>query len=717
MKRFWQKGNDLVSINFKIENAIATIEFDQPGSKVNLLTSEVMRGLDLILEEIHHKSDLKAVLITSAKKDIFIAGADIKEIEGIREVKDAKAKSSAGQNILNKLEDLRIPSIAVIDGVALGGGCELALACRFRVATFNEKVKIGLPEVNLGIIPGFGGTYRLPRLVGLSQSLKLILAGKVISGQEAFKIGLVDRLFPQRGMQAYLHKFMAEVTPKNFIKKFPSKKPDLITNFLERTSIGNAIVFQQSRKTVLQTTKGFYPAPIAAIGVIQKTFNLNRNQALKIEARAFAELAITEISKNLLRVFYLSEKYKKFMPPGAENFKPTPMQKAAVVGAGVMGGGIAQLLSYKGIWTRIKDINYEAIAKGFQAAGKIYQEAVKKRKLKNFEVQGKMAHITATLDYSGFKNCDVVIEAVVENMDVKKKIFKELDFVVSSPTILCTNTSALSVTEMAQETRDPSRVVGFHFFNPVHRMPLVEIIATDLTSVQTLSQAFHLARRLDKTPVLVKDSSGFLVNRILLGYINEAGHMLEEGMDFASIDRIVTDFGMPMGPFSLSDEVGLDVGIKVLHILEKSFGERFKPVGIFEKIYAKGFLGKKSQKGFYLYNNKKKIPNPEVLQMLATPAGQSKKNDSRCDQEEYLNRMIYLMINEAARCLEEKIVDSPETVDIAMIMGTGFPPFRGGLLRYAAVIGVENIIAELKNFETKFQSKRFSPCAYLRNLK
>ena len=385
---YFRKIN-FMSINLRIENKIATIEFDQPDSKVNLLTADVIRRFDMILEEVHTKSDLRAVLITSAKRDVFIAGADIKEIEGIREIKDGELKSSAGQKILNKLEDLQVATIAVIDGVALGGGCELALACRFRVATFNEKVKIGLPEVNLGFVPGFGGTYRLPKLVGLSQGLKLILAGKVIAGQEAYKIGLIDQLFPQSGIKQQLEKFVEEVTQNNFKRR--SKKQDLLTRFLEHTKIGNAIVFNQSRKTVLQTTKGFYPAPMKAIDVIQKTFGINRNQAMQIEAKAFAQLAVTDISKNLVRVFYLSEKYKKFMPPGAENIKPMPIHKVAVVGAGVMGGGIAQLLSYKGIWSRINDINYDAIAKGLQAASKVYNELVKKKKLKIFEAQKRMA--------------------------------------------------------------------------------------------------------------------------------------------------------------------------------------------------------------------------------------------------------------------------------------------------------------------------------------
>ena len=706
-----------MSINFRIENSIATIEFDQPDSKVNLLSSEVMKTLDGILEEVRNKSELKALVITSAKKDVFIAGADIKEINGIRQIQEGEEKSKSGQNILNKLEDLQIPTIAVINGVALGGGCELALACRYRVATFNEKVKIGLPEVNLGIIPGFAGTYRLPRLIGLTQALKMILAGKVISGTEAFKIGLIDRLFPQVGWRDHLNKFIEETKTfggDNF-RRNRKRKKDFITFLLEETKIGQTILFYQSRKNVFKITKGFYPAPIKALDVISKTRGLTRPQALQMEATAFAQLVVTNICKNLVRVFTLSENHRKFLPAGTESIKVKPIQKCAIIGAGIMGGGIAQLLSSKGISTRLKDINYETIAKGLQAARKIYEDGVKKKKLKPFEVENKMAHITGTLDHSGFKNCDFVIEAVVENMEVKKKVFQELSAAVSPETILCTNTSALSVTEMAKQTKDPRKVVGFHFFNPVHRMPLVEIIKTTFTSPETLAAAFGLARRLDKTPVLVKDSCGFLVNRILLGYINEAGRILEEGIPIEVIDKIMSDFGMPMGPFTLSDEVGLDVGVKVLHALENSFGERFKPTEIFEKIYARGFLGKKAQKGFYVYKDQEKIPNPEIVKML----GEIRREDpnKKLDTDEYLRRMLYLMINEAARCLDDHVVDTPETVDMAMILGTGFPAFRGGLFNYARSVGIDKIINDLIQFQEKFHSDRFRPNLYLWYLK
>ena len=359
---------------------------------------------------------------------------------------------------------------------------------------------------------------------------------------------------------------------------------------MERYFIGQQIIFSETEKSILKSTKGFYPAPLKALEVIRRSLHANRKTALDIEAAAFGELAITEISKNLVHLFYLSEKYKKLTAPAAEGIIPATITQCAVIGAGVMGGGIAHILSQNDIWVRLKDINYDALAKGFQAANKIYQQALSRKRLKPHEAVRKMDHITAGVDYSGFKKVDLIIEAVVENIEVKKKVFKELSGQARPGTILCTNTSALSVTEMAKQTRDPSQVIGLHFFNPVHRMPLIEIVTTPMTSNETIATALGLVKRLGKTPILVKDSCGFLVNRILLGYINEAGRILEEGGGIEEIDRVMTDFGMPMGPFELSDEVGLDVGNKVLHILEGTFGERFKPADIFTKISEKGLL-------------------------------------------------------------------------------------------------------------------------------
>ncbi len=697
-----------MSILYREEAGIGYITFDQPDSKVNVLSSAVLTAFEKIIDEFKSVSAIKVLVIQSAKKDIFIAGADIKEIETMTEVADAKSKSQAGQRILNKLEDLPIPTVAVIDGAALGGGCELALACTYRVATFSDKVRIGLPEVNLGFVPGFGGTYRLPRLVGLQGALKLILAGAPIDANASLKMGLVDALYPQTGLNVRVREFAlaAGASPRKCIVKRPVKRG--FDAFLDNNAFGQDIVFGKSKEGVLKATKGFYPAPLKALEVVKRTIALKRPYALDIESSAFAELAVTPISKNLVKVFYLSEKYKKLTVQGADNIKPHPVKKGAVIGAGIMGGGIAQLLSNRGVWVRIKDINYDAIAKGLKAAFDVYNGALKRRKLKPADMNIKMSMISGTLDYSGFKDADIVIEAVVENMDIKKKVFGELGNYVNGNTILATNTSSLSVREMASVAKDPSKVIGFHFFNPVHRMPLIEIITTPSTSQETLVSTLEFAKRLGKVPIIVKDGPGFLVNRILLAYINEAGRILEDGASIETVDRLAVKFGMPMGPFTLADEVGLDVGVKVLHILEAGLGERFKAVSIFDKVLEKKLLGKKSGKGFYIHG-KERVINPEVNGLVRSGSG--------VGEQDAIDRMMYIMINEAAMIIEEGIVDSADTVDVGMIMGTGFPPFRGGLLRYADSIGIETLVKNMEAFEAHFKDGRFKPCGYLQILR
>ncbi|MCK5013285.1 MAG: enoyl-CoA hydratase/isomerase family protein [Candidatus Omnitrophica bacterium] len=702
-----------MSISLKVENDVGFIEFDQDDSKVNLLTSDMLRRLDGILDGIGTREDLNTLVVVSKKKGVFIAGADIKEIEAISEAKDGKAKSQEGQKVLNKLEDLKIPTLAVIDGVALGGGCELALACDYRLATFNPKVRIGCPEVNLGFNPGFGGTYRLPRIVGLAEGMKMILAGRPVPGGKALKTGLVDALVPEEGLSNSVSAFIAKIhkgkIPRDKYKRKRKKKG--VALIFANSLIVQYLTFSQSRKSVLKLTKGFYPAPLKTIDLISKSYYAKREKGMDLEAKTFGELAVTEISKNLVQVFYLSEKYKKLTPKDADGIRPAAIEKCGVCGAGTMGGGIAQLLSSRGVWVRLKDINHGAVALGLSAAAKIYKGAVKRRKMKPADARKSFARISGTLDYSGFGNADLVIEAVVEKMSIKKSVFKELSGVVKDGTVIATNTSALSVSEMANEAKDPSKVVGFHFFNPVHRMPLVEVVATPMTSKETIVTALAFAKRLGKTPILVKDTRGFIVNRVLLGYINEAGRILEECGRMVEIDELMTDFGLPMGPFTLSDEVGLDVGIKVLETLAESLGGRFAPVGSFKKVFEKGLLGKKTKKGFYTYSGKDRDPNEEIEALLGD-------NDFRpFDAENYRKRLIYLMINEAARCLEDGVVDDPGAIDVGMIFGTGFPPFRGGLLRWADSVGIANIVDDLERFTNKENRQQFEPCAYLLSLR
>ncbi len=691
----------------KEQDGIGILELDVPNTEVNILTSVTLAELTKILTEIGQRTDLKALLFTSAKSRIFIAGADINEIRGISDEKDAFEKAEQGKTVFQLIEDLKIPTVAVINGPCLGGGYELALSCQFRVASHADQVKIGLPEVQLGILPGFGGSIRLPRLVGLMQGLPLILAGKMCSAQQALKNGMIDRVFPHPVLLEEALHFVRTILKQGPGKIRKPRRLDTVTWFFEKTPVGRALFFHLAAKDVRKRTKGFYPAPFEIIALVKQTYGRYSPQAFRLESEHFARLGATPVSKNLIKLFFLTEKYKK-LPWTSTKIKNKPVEKCGVIGAGVMGGGIAQLVSNRNIPVRVRDINAKALGGALQEARNIYMKAVKIKKLRKHEVDNKMGLISVGLTSEGLRRCDIIIEAVVENLDIKCKVFKELDAILAPETLLASNTSSLPVTQMAAVCRHPERVVGLHFFNPVNRMPLVEVIRAEQTSDETLERTIQFARSLGKTVIVVRDAAGFLVNRLLMPYMNEAAYLLMEGMPPEKVDKLAVDFGMPMGPIELVDQVGIDVGHKVAHILYEAFGERMKEAAILDDVMKKGLLGKKSKKGFYLYEGKKKRVNAQALRVQG--------NVRPISDEDAVKRLITIMINEAARCLDEKVIDSAATVDIGMIMGTGFPPFRGGLLHYADTVGLDAIVADLRRFQKDVSQARFEPSPYLLRL-
>jgi len=688
---------------FHEENGIGILTFDKPDTEINVLSGQHLGEFRDQVTAIAARRDLKGLLITSAKPRIFIAGADINEINGIVTEKDAFEKAEQGKQIFQVLEDLNIPTVCVINGACLGGGYELALACSHRVASFSDNVKIGLPEVNLGILPGFGGSIRLPALVGLTRGLSLILAGKINSAKDALKNGMVDKLFPEKTLFEDALSFARALQGK---KSRKPRKKDAMTAFFEDNFIGRGLVFRRARADVAKRTKGFYPAPFEVIHLIEKTYGKISRESYRLESEHFSRLGTTQVSKNLIKLFFMSERYKKLAWTGTK-IKTAPVKKVGVIGAGVMGGGIAQLVSNRNIPVRVKDIQDKALGGALREAASIYKSGLKRGKVKKFEMERKMALISTGLTLQGFRTSDMVIEAVVEDLGIKQKVFKELGDLCGSQTVLASNTSSLSVTQMAAAARHPERVVGLHFFNPVHRMPLIEIIRAAQTSNETLERTVQFSRQLGKTVIVVKDAPGFLVNRLLLPYLNEAAYLMESGIPAEALDRIAEEFGMPMGPIELVDQVGIDVGYKVAHILQEAFGARMKVAAILETVKGQGLLGKKSGKGFYVYSGKDKKPNPEVRITASGP---------RVSQEDALKRMMYIMINEAARCLEEKVVDSPATVDIGMVMGTGFPPFRAGLLHYADSVGLVKVVEDLKRFSAEVSRDRFEPAPLLVDL-
>lgn len=693
---------------------IALLEWDLVGEKVNKLSSPVMVRLKEVVEELA-KSKYKAVILVSRKQKIFIAGADIEEIKRINSKEEFKRVLDQAHSIFNALEDLPIVTIAAINGACLGGGCELVLTCDYRICSDSPDTKIGLPETKLGIIPGFGGCVRLPRTVGLPASLDIILAGKAVDGRKAEKMGLVDACVPASQLETRAFEMAREKIAAGGKKRQKKFQPgNLMVKFMHSFA-GKPVVFSQARKSVMKESKGFYPAPLKALEVISKTYGYsNRERALATEAEGFIEVATTAISKNLIDLFYMMEAVKKQTGVEGKEVKVKKVEHMAVLGAGTMGGGIAQVAADRGIAVRMKDITNEALAIGFRHASEIFGKMMKRKRLTKFDYDSKMSKISGTLDYSGFKQMDVVVEAIVEDMNVKKKVIAETVKHVSPETIIATNTSSLSVTEMAEAHPNPANFVGMHFFNPVDKMPLVEVIRGPKTSDEATATIFELSKRMGKTPVVVKDGPGFLVNRLLMPYLIEAMFILQDGMSIEKVDRWYTHkFGMPMGPFRLMDEVGLDVCYKVVKIFRKSLGERIEIPKILEPLHDSKRLGKKGGRGFYLYDEKGKDLSAD--KSIYSELGLSAPTDPLTERE-CLDRGVFTMINEASLALiEDHIVSHPEDVDLAMIMGTGFPPFRGGLLKYADSLGTQHIAQELEVYASKC-GPRLKPSQPLANL-
>jgi 3-hydroxyacyl-CoA dehydrogenase/enoyl-CoA hydratase/3-hydroxybutyryl-CoA epimerase len=696
---------------------VAQVVFDLVDSTANKLNTPIMLRLRELLQEIDRNSNYKAVVFTSKKAKIFIAGADIDEIRHMTTKEKFAEAVSQGQSIFNMIEDLKIPTFASIHGACAGGGCELILACDYRIASEDSATRIGLPETQLGILPGFGGCVRLPRVVGLQAALDVILAGKLLAAKKALKLGLVDRMVHPNLLQEETLRFVRDVFKEGGAKRRKTfKARGLMENLLEGPL--RFLVFKQARKQTLKATHGHYPAPIKALEVIQNTYKSgNRERSLEIEKEAFCEVAVTDISKNLIHVFDLTEMVKKQNGVPGVQVKPRDVKALGILGAGTMGGGIAYVAADKGVRVRLKDLNQEALGRAYRQARDLWQKLVKKRVIDQYQFAQKANLISGGTDYADFKNLDLVVEAIVEDMGVKQRVIGETAQNMRPEAIIATNTSSLSVTEMAKGHPRPEFFAGMHFFNPVHKMPLIEVIRGEKTSDETIATIYELCKKMGKMPVVVKDGPGFLVNRLLLPYMAEAAFLLQEGMSIEVVDRTyVKDFGMPMGPFALMDEVGLDVCIKVLRIFRKAFGDRVELAPCMEALEKTGRLGKKNRKGFYHYdeNDYRGEVDSSIYQALNLSQPTEPLSKQEC-----VERGVFAMINECARALrDDRIVEKPEEVDLAMIMGTGFPPFRGGLTRYADQITTAYVVGQLEKYaSTQKAGQRLAPSQALKSIK
>jgi 3-hydroxyacyl-CoA dehydrogenase / enoyl-CoA hydratase / 3-hydroxybutyryl-CoA epimerase len=688
---------DTRAFTIEREGELATLWFDLPGEKVNKFSSAVLRELSGVLDELAASPQLKKIVIASRKPGIFIAGADVTEFTTVSGAEQARAYVLLGQQVFTKLAKLPQVTVSAIDGACLGGGCELALSCDWRVMSDSPRAQIGLPEVKLGIFPAWGGTSKLPRLIGLPAALDIILNGKTLDGRRAKKTGLVDDVV-EAGI-------LLDVA-KKYADKGKRKIPGRTKFYIEGNPLARNVIFGKARKAVLGQTHGHYPAPLKAIEVMEYAMSAGVERGMQREAEEAAALVNNEVAQNLVRLFFLMEESKK----DPYKVKPLDVSFVGVLGAGVMGGGIAQIVADKtDAEVRMRDIAMKAIGGGMKAAAKVWRKKVERRRMTRGEMARKLARITGTTDWSGFSRADIAIEAVVENLNIKRQVLAEFEGLAKPGAIFATNTSTIPITQIAANAAKPENVVGMHFFNPVDRMPLVEVIRGEKTSDVAMVTTAALARKLGKTVVYVNDGPGFVVNRILGPYMNESAFLLEEGNSIESLDKAMVDFGMPMGPMALLDEVGIDVAAKVAGILTEAFGARMEKSGVVEKLYADGRHGKKNGKGLYLYENgKRKGPDSSVYKVLGVKAPHP------TDEKQVVERMVLSMINEASLILDEKIVASAGELDLAMIMGTGFPPFRGGLLRYADSLGLPYVVSRLDALSTL--GPRFRPNEPLKRL-
>jgi len=686
------------------DTGIAWLTFDAPG-KVNTFTSAAMSQLDTILADAALDDRIRALVIVSGKPDSFIAGADIDEIETVESPERARSLVEFGQSVFQRLADMPMLTIAAIHGACLGGGLEMALACDYRVATDDPKTRIGLPEVNLGIIPGWGGTTRLPRLVGLAGALELVLAGKPASTRKARRVGLIDGVVAHAFMCDQVVSFVDSIATDAGRAEVHARRRRArarLMRLLEATPPGRFVMFSRAARAVRKRTQGHYPAPLEAIGVMRRTYGKPVAEGLRAEADAVSRLICSPESRGLVHLYKVTQALKR-----APTAAPTPdVRNAVVVGAGAMGGGIAWALANAGIQVRMKDLNWKALEAGSKAAASMFRARVKRRRMTEGEMNLAMHRISCTTDYSGFAHADAVIEAVVEDLDIKKGVLRELERHVPRHALICTNTSSLSLKEMGKALKRPDRFVGLHFFNPVDRMPLVEVVPGPKTSDEAVALAVQLVLKMGKTPVVVGACAGFLVNRILMPYLTESARMFEEGVAADRIDAVLTRFGMPMGPMRLADEVGLDVGVKVARVLGEAYGQRMSVPAVLGEIAGTQQLGRKTGRGFYIHDNGHTRPNPEAEHLP------SRRGFADLSESDIVDRAVLVMVNEAARCLEEGVADGPDAIDAAMVLGTGFAPFRGGLMRYAESRGLGAVAGRLNDLADQY-GDRFRPARLL----
>ncbi|MEP6745957.1 MAG: fatty acid oxidation complex subunit alpha FadJ [Gemmatimonadota bacterium] len=691
---------------FRIERDgdVALLVLDVPGAPVNTLNHDARAEFSTLLPQLAADGSVKAVVLISGKPENFIAGADIEEFTGLKTADEAAALSRMGQELIQRIEDFPKPVVAAIHGACLGGGCELAMACTWRVATDHPKTVIGLPETMLGILPGAGGTVRMPRLIGLRAALDIILAGKSERAAKAFKLGLIDELVHP----AILRQTAVAAARRLATSGPPTRDPrpaGLLAWALDRTKPGRALVARMARKAVLKKTLGNYPAQPRAIDVILTGLNQGPAAGYRAEHVAFGDLAVTDVSRKLVALFFADTALKKDDP--ANGAQAILVRRLGVLGAGFMGASIAgTAVTQAEVEARMKDADLKAVGHGIKAATGIVDGRLARRRITRSEADRLRALISGSEQYVGFRNCELVIEAVYEDLEVKRKVLKEVEEATGPHTIFATNTSTIPISLIGAQATRPTQVIGMHFFSPVDKMPLLEVIPTDRTSAETIATAVSFGRRMGKKVVVVKDHPGFWVNRILTPYLNEAGRLLAEGTPVDQLDRVLLKTGFPVGPAALLDEVGLVVAQKAGKVMHEAFGARLEPAPLLGTLLADQRQGRKNGRGFYHYHDGHKIGvDDSVYDLLGV-------HPKPRDPKEIEQRCLYAMLNEAAMAFAEGVVRSPRDGDMASIFGIGFPPFRGGPLRMIDDVGAANVVKTLEELTAKF-GPRFTPAPSL----
>jgi len=693
------------TIKVEFREGVLLMRIDNPP--VNQMSPKMWEDFSTAMMEAFEEGTVEAIVLTGTGKN-FIAGADITYLKGMKDRDKIYSNALLAAQFLSGIETGPKPVVAAINGNALGGGLETAIVCHYRVAV--KGASLGQPEVQIGLIPGAGGTQRLPRLIGLPNAVEMITTGKAIDAETAFRRGLVDEVVEpgelldvavkaaRRFLTGELNKGLR--TTRNIVLRLPSEA--------EKKAL-----LDFTKAMTAQKAKG-YIAPFKAIEAMEKGLSFDIERDIEREVGLFAECAVSDVAKNLIGIFLNTRAAGRL--PRIEGVEPAPIKKVAMLGGGVMGSGIVHLLLRGGFETVLWDINDEAIEKAVGSIRKTFDYHIKKRKMKKQELDEMMDRLLVTT--TSLEDCsgvDLVIEAIIEDMKIKQDTWKKLEGICRPETVFGTNTSALPITEMASVLKDPGRMIGLHFFNPAHRMQLLEIICAKQTSDQTLATSVDFARKIKKIPIVVNDGPGFYVSRQLGGLMGGAVFLMADGVDGALIEEAMVDFGMPMGPATLADLTGIDINYHVAKTFEKRLGSRYKVHPLTELIYKTGCYGRKTGSGYFDYSGEKPVPNPKVQEVVKRYLEEQGVKPREMSKQEIIDTMLGLGINVAALMIEEGICDRPQDMDLAMIYGTGFPPYRGGILRYADKWGIRNVYEKLLELEQRY-GERFKPAKLLKEM-